>query len=52
MELAIIDYFQNFTKKKMVEKSFKSLFRKEISSVEPDRYADRMCEFVHRYFLN
>ena len=51
MEWALIDYFQEYTQKKKAENRFKTLFYKEVSSVEPPYYADRLINFIHKYFL-
>ena len=51
MEWAVIDYFQEYTQKKKAENKFKTLFRKEVSSVEPPYYAERLINFVNKYFL-
>ena len=47
---AIIDYFQEYNKKKKAETMFKGLFYKDVSSVDPETYFNRFVEFMKKYF--
>lgn len=50
MEWIIIDYLQEYNQKKKAENKFKTLFRKEVSSVEPEIYATRFINFMKKVF--
>lgn len=51
MKWMIIDYFQVYNEKKRLEGKFKSLFRKTVSSVEPEIYSQRLVDFLKKYLL-
>lgn len=51
MGVNIIDFFQVFNERKKLENKFKSFFFKEISSVDPLSYANRMLEFMKKVLL-
>ena len=51
MEWQIIDYFQEFNNKKRMQMKMKTLFKKEVSSAEPEVYSKRFIGFLKKYVL-
>ena len=51
MKWAIIDFFQVYNSKKRMENKFKMMFRKDVSSVEPDVYSKRFLEFLREHLI-
>lgn len=50
MEWIIIDYLQEYNAKKKAENKFKLMFKKQVSSVEPQLYSQRFVKFIEKYF--
>lgn len=51
IEWSIIDYFQEFNLKKKMEWKVKTLFKKEVSSAEPEIYSKRLMDFLTKYVI-
>lgn len=52
VSLGVIDIFQEYNMKKIGESAIKSIFNnpQEVSSIDPDQYFNRICEFTTAIF--